>query len=210
MGYFLHIKAPLFKQTTYFCGRERYMARAMTNFQYLRQFIKDKNVASLLPTSSFAVKRAFKPVDFKKYKVIVEYGPGEGAFTRQLLNRMAPDAHLIAIETNTQMVHALRGMKDERLTVVNDSAENILTILNGLGLEHADCVVSGIPFTFLKRPQRETIVRRTREALNDNGMFIVYQNSFYAVKYLEKEFNGIKKDFEPRNIPPLFIMRCTL
>jgi len=186
------------------------MARVMTNMEYLRQFIKDKNVASLIPTSQFAVKRAFKNINLKGYKVIVEYGPGEGAFTRRMLATMAPDATLIAIETNEQMVKALKKLNDKRLIVVNDSAENIGSILKNNGFRHADCVVSGIPFTFLKKHQRENIVKRTRESLNGNGMFIVYQNSYYAVKYLEKEFNNIARDFEPRNIPPLFIMRCMI
>lgn len=186
------------------------MARAMSNMEYLRQFIKDKNVASLIPTSKFAVNRAFKNINLNGYKVIVEYGPGEGAFTRRMLNEMAPDANLIAIETNEEMVKALNEINDKRLIVVNDSAENIKGILNRNGFDNADCVVSGIPFTFLKRQQRENIVKRTREALNGNGTFIVYQNSYYAVKYLEKEFNHIARDFEPRNIPPLFIMRCTM
>lgn len=184
------------------------MARTMSNLEYLREFIKDKNVASLFPTSSFAVRRAFKNVNLSAFKVIVEYGPGEGAFTRRILNKMSPDAHLIAIETNEQMVHALQNIKDKRLIVVNDTAEHIIPILHNNGFDSADCIVSGIPFTFLKRHQREAVVRRTREALNENGIFIVYQNSFYAMKYLEKEFSHISKDFEPRNIPPLFIMRC--
>lgn len=186
------------------------MARAMSNMEYLRQFIKDKNVASLIPTSQFAVKRAFKNINMNGYKVIVEYGPGEGAFTRRMLDRMAPDAHLIAIETNEQMVKALKRINDKRLIVVNDSAENIQMILQDNGFDRADCVVSGIPFTFLKRRQRENIVKNTREALSSRGIFIVYQNSYYAVKYLEKEFDEIARDFEPRNIPPLFIMRCKM
>lgn len=186
------------------------MARAMSNLEYLRQFIKDKNVASLFPTSQFAVKRTFKNINLKGYKVIVEYGPGEGAFTRRILKNMASDAHLIAIETNIQMVNALEKINDKRLIVVNDSAENIRAILHDNGFDNADCVVSGIPFTFLKRQQRENIVKCTREALTRDGIFIVYQNSYYATKYLEKEFDHIARDFEPRNIPPLFIMRCTL
>jgi len=186
------------------------MPRSMSNLEYLRQFIKDKNVASLCPTSQFAVKRAFKNINLDGYQVIVEYGPGEGAFTRRMLKNMAPDAHLIAIETNAQMVDALKKIKDDRLIVVNDSAENIRAILHTNGFNGADCVVSGIPFTFLKKHQREKIVKCTRQALNSDGIFIVYQNSFYATKYLEKEFDHIARDFEPRNIPPMFIMRCTI
>jgi phospholipid N-methyltransferase len=184
------------------------MPRPMSNLAYLKEFIRDKNVASLFPTSSFAVKRAFKTLDFSKLKVVVEYGPGEGAFTRRLLKRLAPDSHLIVIETNPRFVRELRRIPDSRLTVLHDSAENILDIIKDMGFTHVDCVLSGIPFTFLKRNQRIHIVQKTREALRPEGMFLVYQNSFYAVKYLEKEFTTIQKDFEPRNLPPLFIMRC--
>ncbi len=184
------------------------MKRSKSNLSFIREFIRDRNVASLFPTSSFAVKRAFKTMDLANLKIIVEYGPGDGAFTRRLLKLLPPDARLIAIETNLRFVKELERISDSRLTVVHDSAENILSILEELGYANVDCILSGIPFTFLKTRQRVSIVQKSREALKPDGVFLVYQNSYYAVKYLEKEFSSIKRDFEPRNLPPLFIMRC--
>ena len=52
------------------------------------------------------------------------------------------------------------------------------------------------------------IVRKTRDYLRDGGKFIVYQYSTHMKKYLRIYFNKVSINFEPRNLPPIFIMVC--
>ncbi|MBI3336835.1 hypothetical protein HYZ98_04720, partial [Candidatus Peregrinibacteria bacterium] len=93
-------------------------------------FLKDPGVASIAPTSRFGIRKICKLIDFEKAMVIVEYGPGTGVISKPILERMRPDAKLILIETNPELVQMLKEtMQDPRVIVVQGSAENVRNIL---------------------------------------------------------------------------------
>jgi phospholipid N-methyltransferase len=189
----------------------------MSTFAYLRNFAKDKNIGSVTPTSAFGVKRVLRAMDFDKARVIVEYGPGLGVFTRRLLERMYEDALLIAIETNGNFARALQAkIEDPRLQVVNDSAENVLTILETYGVTNADYIISGIPFSFFPVDLKDRILYNTKQALGEDGRFFVYQ--FLTVpsrrqtdikQKLAEHMKIVRAQYELFNIPPLRIYEAS-
>src|SRR5438270_5512934 len=68
---------------------------------FARGFLKHPNMVGwVLPSSSFLVNEVLKQIDWEQARVVVEYGPGVGAFTTRVLERMRPDAKLIALEIN--------------------------------------------------------------------------------------------------------------
>jgi len=100
-----------------------------------------------MPSSRFLVGDIIKRVDWDRAKVIVEYGAGTGTFTKAILQRMRPDARLIALEINPDFYQFLTSsLDDPRLHISHESAADIDTVLADLGYSHADCVISGIPF----------------------------------------------------------------
>src|SRR5580692_10012768 len=103
-------------------------------------------LGSIWPSSRYLVDEVLRPVDWERARVIVEYGPGVGTITTEILRRMRPDAHLVAIETNETFVRFLRtSLDDPRLHVVNDSAAEVQAVLRRLGLPLASYIISGIP-----------------------------------------------------------------
>jgi len=92
-------------------------------------------LGSIIPSSRFLVNQVLDPIDWDAAQVIVEYGPGVGTFTAEILRRMHSDATLLVIETNRDFVRFLRqSLPDERLHVVQDSAAQVQAILQRLGL----------------------------------------------------------------------------
>jgi len=91
---------------------------------FARNFLRHPNMlGSIIPSSRFLVEQVLGPVDWGRARVIVEYGPGVGTFTCEILRRMRSDAQLVAIETNRDFVRFLRRtLPDSRLHVVHDSA----------------------------------------------------------------------------------------
>ena len=90
------------------------------------------------------------PVDWANCKLFVEYGPGVGTFTEHVLARMAPDATLIAIDTNPDFIRYLDSkFTDSRLLAVNGSAADVQQIIADCGFDHADYILSGLPFSTL-------------------------------------------------------------
>lgn len=177
---------------------------------FVRNFIKHPaTVGWLLPSSRFVVDEVLKQVDWGKAKVIVEYGPGVGAFTRELLQRMALDATLIAIELNPEFCAYLRtSLRDSRLLLVNESAAEIDRVLPRFGFAHADYVISGIPFAPIPHDARDDIVRKTHSALGPDGSFLVYQFSSVVLPYLRRVFSRVSRDFELLNVLPTQLFYC--
>lgn len=171
---------------------------------FARGFLKNPvMVGSVIPSSRFLIDKILGPVDWSRADVFVEYGPGVGTITRPILNRMKPDAKLIAIDTNPDFCEYLRHeFNDPRLIVVNRSAAELGDILAEYGCSGADYVISGLPFSTLPSGVGPAIVKATRNSLRAGGIFLVYQFSPKVVDFLKLEFDHIDRAFEPLNVPP--------
>jgi phospholipid N-methyltransferase len=171
---------------------------------YIKNFIRDQDVAAIAPSSSFLVQRVCKWIDFDTPATIVEYGPGNGVFSTHILENMTEDSTLVLIESNPDFVETLRDMTadDPRAIVVEDRAEHVESILAEHDLGAVDYVVSGIPFSFLDDQTRTELLRTTRDVLADDGKFLVYQNYNHLEEPLREHFSEVTKEREYLNIPP--------
>jgi len=177
---------------------------ASPNLFFLQQFLaRPRMVGSIIPTSTVAVRALLHPVSWEGVQCVVEYGPGTGVFTRELLRRLGPDARLVAIDTNPIFIDYLtRAIHDPRLICVNGSAADVCEILRDHGLDAADYVVSGLPFSTLPRPVADAIMDATAQALRPGGAFLVYQFSPKVRDFIAPHFERIDHGFEFWNVPP--------
>jgi len=177
---------------------------------FARNFIKHpKMLGSIIPSSRFLVDEVLDRVDWKRAKVVVEYGPGVGNFTAEILRRMPADGTLIAIEMNPEFVEFLRNhLRDARLRVIAGSAADVSRILREHGFTGADYIISGIPFSTMPAEVRESVLRATRAALGPEGAFLVYQFSTRVLRDLERVFGPVERRFEPLNILPAQLFVC--
>ena len=177
---------------------------------FARNFFRHpRMLGSIVPSSRFLVRQLLKPIDWSQAQVIVEYGPGVGVITSEVLRRMRPDAMLIAIETNSDFVNYLRtSIQDERLRVVEASAEAVDEILRRYGQSNASYVISGIPFSTIPAAVRESILLKTCEVLKPGGSFLVYQFSTHVLRDLRRIFRYVRRQFEPFNVLPAHLFFC--
>src|SRR3954452_22920132 len=105
-------------------------------WQFLRGFLKNPvMVGSIIPSSKVLIDKMLGPVDWENTKLFVEYGPGVGTFTRPILERLAPDATLVTIDTNPDFTRYLKeSIDDPRLVSVTGSAARVQTIPFDRGL----------------------------------------------------------------------------
>jgi phospholipid N-methyltransferase len=177
---------------------------------FARNFVKHpRMLGSVIPSTRFVIERVLRRVDWTRARVIVEYGPGVGTFTREILARLGPDGALVVMETNPDFVRHLReSIPDPRLHVVHASAGTIGEALRERGLGSADYVISGIPFSTLPADVREDILAATREALDPSGSFLVYQFSARVLSDLRRVFGSVQRGYEPRNVLPAHLFFC--
>jgi phospholipid N-methyltransferase len=177
---------------------------------FARNFFRHpRMLGSIVPSSRFLIKQLLEPINFGRARVIVEYGPGVGGITQEVLRRMRSDAALIAIEMNPDFVSYLRNsISDKRLQVVEGSAVAVDEILRRFGYTQADYIISGIPFSTIPAPLRERILRKTRDTLEPGGAFLVYQFSTRVLQDLKRIFGYVGRRFEPLNVLPAHLFIC--
>ncbi len=190
--------------------RDRRLTRELSGgplWQFLRGFIKHPvMVGSVIPSSKVLIDKMLEPVDWANCKVFVEYGPGVGTFTEHVLQRLAPDATLIAIDTNADFVRYLRGkFTDSRLFPVTGSAADVRQIIADCGFDHADYILSGLPFSTLPNGIGPKIAEETHAALRPGGGFLVYQFKKRARDYMAVHFKRIDAGYEWKNVPPVHL-----
>lgn len=177
---------------------------------FAKNFLKHPNMLGwFLPSSPFVAETVLRQADWAGARVIIEYGPGVGTFTHDILRRMRPDATLAAFETNGGFDKFLSGaIRDPRFHLLHQSAAEIEAALGRLGLPAPDYAISGIPFRTLPEETRGEIVRKTHAALRPAGQFLVYQLTSFARPYLQRVFGRAREDFELLNIPPGRMFYC--
>jgi phospholipid N-methyltransferase len=171
---------------------------------FFRGFLKHPvMVGSIIPSSRALIDRMLAPVDWANTRLFVEYGPGVGTFTRPILERLAPDATLVAIDTNPDFCDYLkRSIPDSRLQIVNGSAADVNEILAQLGFDNADYAISGLPFSTLPPGVGSAIAEATALALKPGGSFLVYQFRPKVRTIIEPFFARVDQSFEFWNVPP--------
>lgn len=176
-----------------------------------REFLRNpQDVGSAFPASRYLVDAVLDPVDFSAVRLVVEYGPGSGRFTRALLDRMHGDAQLVAIDVSPRFARHLRKtIPDSRLHARTGSAQMVGSILAKLGFDGADLIVTGIPFSTIKPSVGADIVRASAALLNPQGQMIAYQMRDAVGGLLSGTFARIERDRCWRNLPPCHIYRAS-
>jgi phospholipid N-methyltransferase len=163
-------------------------------------------VGSIVPSSRFTINRVLEPVDWDSCDLFVEYGPGVGTFCRPILERLRRDASLIVIDTNPTFIDYLkRTITDSRFTAVLGSAADVEEIIRAHGHEHADYIISGLPFSTLPDCVGPEIAGATHRAIRPGGAFLVYQFTARARDFMARHFKRIDQGLELRNIPPCLL-----
>jgi phospholipid N-methyltransferase len=192
--------------------RHRSLSRSMSPMaMFTRNLFRHPTMlGAVIPCSPFLINDMLAAVHWKRARILVEYGPGIGNITEEILKRMAPDGTLIVIELNHEFAEFLRQrVRDPRLRVVQTSAAHVREVLAGLGLPHADTIISSLPFGNMPDSVRRHIMRETRAALHANGVFVAYQYSRVMLPCLRACFRSVEQGFQPLNIPPARIFSCT-
>jgi phosphatidylethanolamine/phosphatidyl-N-methylethanolamine N-methyltransferase len=180
-------------------------------WNFLKGFLREpRTVGSITPSSRWLVQAMLDEAAVAAAQVIVEFGPGTGVFTDQIIQRMRPDARLLVFEVHHPFFVDLQSrIHDPRVEIIGDSAAEVGRYLAQQGLTHADCIVSGLPFTSLPRPITHAILEATCAALKPGGVFVTYQYTPVLRGLLRSYFPATRiTRYVLRNIPPALVFVC--
>ena len=176
---------------------------------FLKTYFKErKQVGALAPSSRFLVKKMCKKIDFNHVKNIIELGPGTGVFTKEILKRANTDTKIFVFELNEDFYNLLKGkFTDDRIILLNRSAEHIEDILAEYGVEKVDAILSSLPLAVIPSEIKKNILDSAYSVLKKGGIYVQYQYTLNAKKLLEQRFGKLKLSFTALNVPPAFIYR---
>lgn len=168
-----------------------------------------KTSGTIVRSSPFLISRLLRAIDFERTRTVVQLGVGTGCITRELLERMHPEARLLSLELNEVFIEENRTIADPRLTLVQGCASALPRFVAEAGLGPIDYIVSSLPLAIMNPLLVGRILRESDRLLAPGGMFLQYQYSLSQRKVLEKRFQDVRVGFTLANIPPAFVYECT-
>lgn len=180
----------------------------MKNIEFLREGLRNlQTVGTITRSSKHLCRGMVKHVDFEEAELIVELGAGDGVITKHILRHMRPDAKLLAFEVNSKFCDVMRQqIKDDRLIVVEDSAEMLGKYLKEIGAEEVDFFISAIPFVAMPKEVGQKIVSICHDYLKDSGRYIQVHYSLIMKQLYASIFGNVDVNFVPLNVPPAFVL----
>lgn len=168
-------------------------------FSWLAKFVRHPRRVGAVAPSSASLGRLMTR-DIRPTERVLELGPGTGAITPFILERLDGPGRLTMIEIDPDFAAECRA----RFPGANVIRGDIADIL-ARDAESYDVIVSGIPFAAMEKSRAEDIFRLIRDRLADGGRFVMFQYSKRTLKEIERVFGDVEIRFTPWNVPPAFV-----
>lgn len=190
----------------------------MALWHYVSQFCREpRTIGAIAPSSKKLADKMIAPIDFNKARVIVEYGPGCGVFTRHVLDQIDRKTTVFfGLELNEKM-NRLANEKAPEAVIYQDSAAAVRKYLKQYGVEHADAIISGLPWAAFPESLQDEILSETVSGLPEGGIFttfaylhgLILPSGIRFRKKLEKHFSNVETSpVVWGNLPPALVYWC--
>jgi phosphatidylethanolamine/phosphatidyl-N-methylethanolamine N-methyltransferase len=196
------------------------MAKPMTADRsrgFLWEFVRQPGTVGAVAASSvFLAQEMVDGFDWRRIRTVVEYGPGTGSFTGQILSRLEPDARYLAFEINPRFLQRFRSQYPG-VPIYEQSAADVARVCAREGIDHVDAIVCGLPWASFSDALQAAILDATLDVLAPDGQFgtfaylqgLLLPGGFRLRRHLRRRFASVTTSrIVWRNLPPAFIYRC--
>ena len=187
------------------------MARAALTF--LRAFLRNPTqIGAIAPSSKMLARAMVQGIDVGPEELLVEFGPGTGAFTAAIAELLPHPEQYLGIERSAPFVSYLQK-RFPGLAFANDSAEALPHLLRGEKKVRA--VISGLPFASLPGHVQDGVLHALEEALPTGAQFRTFQYAHaYRLPQARRFRRLMDERFGPheerklvfRNLPPAWVL----
>ena len=148
--------------------------------------------------------------------VVVELGPGTGAVSAVIAERLPPGARHLAVELDPAMVAFLQRRLPE-LEVVQGNAADLGKLLADRGVGSVDAVVCGLPWALFDDATQASLLAEVSRVIGDTGAFTTFAYLHGMTLAAARRFRRtLRETFEEvlvsatvwRNVPPAFVYVC--
>jgi phospholipid N-methyltransferase len=184
--------------------------------RFLKEFVsKPQEIGAIVPSSPALARVVVRSVDWDRVRVVVEYGPGLGAITGEILTR-TEGKDFFAIELNEAYAERFRRNFPD-VPLYRDSVANVASIAAEHGVEAVDCIISGLPWAIFSDSVQDELLDATFEVLKQGGQFITFAYMHGLAlpagrrfrKKLTRRFHRVERSRVVwRNTPPAVVYHC--
>jgi len=180
---------------------------------FLKQYLRNPfGTGGVAPSGRQLAKLMVSKLAPQPSEIIVELGPGTGAFTRELLAQGVEPTNLILVEFNKEFVKFLRR-EFPNLRIVEGPAQELPQLLKTQKQASVKKIISGIPLRSMKPTECRQIAMAVAAVLEPGGLFV--QFSYFKASPVPKEvaaevgLTGECIGSAMNNVPPAFVWQYT-
>jgi phospholipid N-methyltransferase len=176
-------------------------------YLFFKKFLHSPGqIGSVTPSSKFLAQKMMDSVAWDNMRNIAELGSGTGAITKFIQEAKNEDTQVLLFEKDPHLRRELANQYP-KFCVYSDASQ-LFTSMSQKGIDHLDCVVSGLPFFNFPQAIRNQLLEQIMLSLKPNGCFIAFQYSLQMNKQFSQHFVVDKIKFVPLNFPPAFVYVC--
>ncbi|MEO6846435.1 MAG: rRNA adenine N-6-methyltransferase family protein [Chthoniobacterales bacterium] len=191
------------------------MAAAFHPITFLREFFRSTEmVGAVCPSSPYLARLIVESANVRSASSIVELGPGDGIFTRHILEAKSKDAQFIAVEKNPVFAEKLKT-HSPHLPVIEGCATKLTDIVREHNLGTVQSIVCGLPWAAFPFDLQTAILQEINAILCEKtGVFATF--AYFGPHWMPKGnafrtrlktlFSDVRTSrIELRNVPPAFV-----
>lgn len=180
---------------------------------------KPTQIGAVAPSSRALAMEMIRGMDLSRAQVVIEYGPGSGAFTEVLLGALPRGCVFLPIELNARMASLFRE-RFPGVVLHERSVAEVGEVCASAGLARegvADCIISGLPWASFPEALQRELLEATRRVLRPGGMMATFSYTTSVLTKAGRRFSAVASEYFARvergptvlrNFPPAFVYRC--
>ncbi len=193
------------------------MALATHTGKFFREFLRTPAITgAVAPSSRSLARKMVEWLDLESSRAVIEYGPGTGVFTEELLARLPSHCKFFMIELNPVFIDILRA-RFPGAKIYQDTVNRVRELCDREGCQEVDCVISGLPWASFPDAMQTDFLKAMMTVLRPGGQFVTFaylqglllpQGRRFRRK-LQKYFSEVSSSSTVwMNLPPAIVYRC--
>lgn len=184
---------------------------------FLHEFVRAPfTVGAVAPSGGPLADLVTAPVPREGDPVVVELGPGTGAFTAAIQRRLGGRGHHLAVEINERFARRLAA-RYPRVDVEVADARTLRELLRARGRHQADVIVSGLPWAAFAASTQQDLLEAITGTLAPGGAFTTFAYTYTRWAPPARRLRrSLSERFEEvvlsrtvwANLPPAFAYIC--
>lgn len=142
--------------------------------RFIRESIKRPGrVGAIAPSTQRLATHMVRWIDWESVNTVVEYGPGTGVFTSEILRSKRPDAHFFAVELHSEFASALSEQYPD-VPILEDSVANIEALCQQQGVTEVDAIICGLPWAAFSDSAQTEYLDAMMKVLKPGGQLATF------------------------------------